>query len=325
MWIATGSNPCGVAFKQSDSKIYAASGSTLTFGASGVAVTTGVWYRIDFKIDQTNSTNVTIDVQVDGTACGQRAVNPSGNSSPLMIGSQKSVSGDWFYDDWVHSVTGADYPIGAGHVDNFIPASDGTHASTGSDIVKGTTGAPTTGGSITSSTTDAFNWVNGQPILGGASDNTRLINQQTAASGEYVETVFGPGTGVSTPTAAPRAVEVLTVHQQAATQTCNFTTKLNDNGTTSDVVNQGTIAGIASDKYFTKQFATAPTGGAWTVVSGAGNFNNLKARFGFSSDATPDVYWRGIMVEAEFADVAAQPPIGAIVQKNQAVNRASTF
>ncbi len=58
-----------VRFKQSDSKIYA--GVTTTLGASGVAVTTGVWYRIDFDFNISAGGNDVCDVQVGGTACGQ--------------------------------------------------------------------------------------------------------------------------------------------------------------------------------------------------------------------------------------------------------------
>src|SRR5262249_44326599 len=127
-------------------------------------------------------------------------------------------------------------------------------------------------GAITSSTTDAFNWVNGRPFLGGATDNTRLINQQTAASTEYVEVDFE----ATSETVAPRAVDVFTADQQAGTQSCVFSTKLNDNGT-EDVIITRSAAGVTSDRIVTKQYATMVGGGAWTLT----RFNALKARFGY--------------------------------------------
>jgi hypothetical protein len=305
-WQTPAGVPVGLAFKQSDSKLYPGQGSTITFGSTGIVVTTGQWYRIDLRIDQTTGTNnAKIDLQVDGTAATQLVFTAAGGSSTINVGSQKTVSGDWFYDDWIHSNTTADYPIGAGHVDNFVPTSDGTHTATSTNITKGTVAAPV-GTAITSATTDAFNWVNAQPLLGGATDNTRLVNQQTASSAQYVEVKFGPGTGVSTPTAGPRAVEVITADREASTATCDFTAKINDNGTESTIIARGVVAGVVTDRFATKQFATAPTtGGAWNAnSSGNAAFNNLKARWGYASDATPDLYWRGIMVEAEFADAS---------------------
>ncbi len=59
---------------------------------------------------------------------------------------------------------------------------------------------------------------------------------------------------------------------------------------------------MVTDRFATKQFATMVGGGAWTLA----RFNALKARWGYSSDATPDVYCRGIMIEAEF--ITAFPP-----------------
>ena len=290
----TGGGP-KVHFNASDNKIYAKVGTTL--GATGVSVTTGQWYRLDCDFNIVTGGSDTCDVQVDGTACGQAtATGASSQATSLFIGGFTITTCDIFFDDFITSNTAADYPIGDGKVLSFVPDADGTHTATGTDIVKGTTGAPTGGGAITSSTTDAFNWVNGRPLLGGATDNTRLINQQTVASTEYAEVDFETTTEAN----APRAVEVITADRQAGTQTCMFATKLNDNGTEDTIITRN-AAGVTSDRFVTKQYATMVGGGAWTLT----RFNALKARFGYSTDATPDVYWRGIMIEAEFPPASA--------------------
>ncbi|MDB5199151.1 MAG: hypothetical protein JWO92_1114 [Chitinophagaceae bacterium] len=294
----------GIRFQQSDNKLYTGYNSAIA-SASGVTVTTGVWYRIDYKYN-TSTSPWTQSLSVDGTEVTSSNAQTGEASTRCDLGDfNNTSSSDYFIDDFIYSVTEADYPIGAGYVNHFVPTSDGTHTATTTTIVKGTIATPV-GGNVAGST-DVFNWVNGVPLLGGATDNTRLVNQQTAASTLYAEVIFGPAPGISTPTTAPRAVEVITADQEASTATGNFITKLNDNGTEADIVNRGTVAGVTTDRYVRKMFATAPTGGAWTVVSGAGNFNNIRARFGYSSDATPDQYWRGIMIEAEFAEVAASP------------------
>ena len=285
-----------IRFKQSDSKIYAA--VAITLGATGVAVTTGTWYRIDFDFNVQTGGADFCDVQVDGTACGQAtATGLSAAQTTLGFGGLTgSTSHDIYFDDLILSNTAADYPIGAGYVLGFVPAADGTHTFTSTHAILGTTGAPTTGSNITNATTNAFSFVNARPIGGGAADNTRLWNQATAAT-EYAEVTIEQ----TTETNPPRAVEVLCIAREASSTGCNSTFKVNDNGTEATVFAMTSPIGN-SDDFNTKQFATMPAdSAAWTLA----RFKGLKLRWGYSSDATPDVYCRGWMVEAEFAVVAA--------------------
>src|SRR3990167_7083696 len=64
-----GASNVGVYYKASDSKIYAGYG-LLNLGATGVAVTTGIWYRLDFRFN-VSANPWTIDAQIDGSAVGQ--------------------------------------------------------------------------------------------------------------------------------------------------------------------------------------------------------------------------------------------------------------
>lgn len=285
-----------VTFNQSNSKLYAAVGTSL--GATGIAVTTGQWYRVDFDFNINTSGNDLCDIQVGGVATGQAtATGLNAAQTQFFLGASSSVTHDIFFDDIILSNTGADYPIGAGLVLSIVPAADGTHTFTSTHAILGTTGAPTTGGNITSSTTTAFNWANARPIGGGATDATRLINQATAASTEYCELAIEQ----TTQTVAPQAVEILGVYQHATSSACNSQFKVNDNGTENVVFND-TGHTNAVDAYFTKQYATMPAdSAAWTLA----RFKALKLRFGYSSDATPDVYNRGWMIEADFPISAA--------------------
>lgn len=288
-------------FKQSDSKLYAAVGtaSTPTLGSTGISITTGVWYRIDLDFNINTGGSDTCDIRVDGSAAGQATATGTDSASTVFyIGALTGTpTHDIFFDDLILSNTAADYPIGAGKVLSFVPAADGTHTFTTTHAILGTTGAPTTGGNITSATTTAFGYVNARPVGGGVADATRLWNQATAASTEYAEVTIEQTTEVN----APRAVEVLCVAREASSTGCNSTFKVNDNGTENTVYAMTSPLGN-SDEFRTKQYATMPAdGAAWTLA----RFNGLRLRFGYSSDATPDVYCRGWMVEAEFAVVAA--------------------
>lgn len=284
----------GLAYNTADAKWYPAEddGTTCTLGSAGVELAAG-WHCIDLKVNVV-ANPWTIDVQVDGVALPQltRALAADNIQASLLVGNRTAttVTADAYFDDVWASVTEADYPYGPGKVLSFVPNADGTHTATGTNITDGTIATPV-GAAITSARTDVFNWVNARPLGGGATDITRLINQQTLLTTQYVEVDFEPTTEPN----PPRAVDVFTVDRQAATQSGGFSVKLNDNGT-EDVIITRSGAGVVTDRYFVKQYATMVGGGAWTLA----RFNALKARFGYSSDATPDQYWRGIMIEAEF-------------------------
>ena len=289
-------------FNQTDSKLYAAVDSTL--GATGVTVTTGVWYRIDFNFFVGAGANDTCDVQVDGVACGQASAASASTTNPHFdFGGLEISTGEWFYDDFVLSITAGDYPIGAGNVYHFVPTSDGTHnvAGTG-DFQRGNTATD-----ILNATTTAYQLVDDVPLPTGTvseTDNIRAVAPVNAT--DYVEVVFGPAPGISTPTTEPRAVDVIAAYHQLGTGSSNLRLALNDNGTTDDVLNV-TAAGVTTYRYICKHYADPPSAAsAWTVVSGNGNFNNVRLRV-YSSDATVDQCLDGVMIEAGFAEVAGHP------------------
>lgn len=291
----------GLRFNSADSKWYAAFGTTLS--SSGLTLT-NAQHLVDFKIDVTNNP-WTLDISIDGTAIPQltNAVAGSNLVNSLDFGSSTSNSYDIYFDDFVISLTGTDYPIGAGFVNHFVPTSDGTHNVAGAgDFKHGTAGTD-----ITNSTTDAWTLVDDVPLPSGTPSTTDLIGLIAPPNAtDYVEVVMGPASGISTPTVAPRAVEAIIAIHQAGTGTGNMEVRLNDNGTNNAIYSATTVAGTTGFTYKRKHYATAPTGGAWTVTSGNGDFNNLKVRFGSpaSVDANPDQYLDAVMIEAEFAPLA---------------------
>lgn len=287
---ALGADQVGAYFNASDSKIYARwnDGS----GASGVSVTTDQWYLFEVKITAT-----ACDVSVNGTAAGQASTGSASTSNTIELGFRTAVTGDVFFDDFLSSGTSGDSPLGAGYVNHFVPTSDGTHNIAGTaDFQRGNTAVD-----ILNATTTAWQLVDDVPLPSGAvneADNQRAVAPPNATN--YVECVFGPASGVSTPTQAPQSVHAVLAYHAIATGTGNIRVALNDNGTTDDVLNF-TGAGVVTYQYAHKHYALAPTGGAWTVTAGAGNFNNIRCRF-YSSDAAPDQCLDAIMIEAAFAE-----------------------
>ena len=314
---ANETNSGNVLFKSSDSKIYAANNTTT--GSTGVSVTTGVWYLIDFYFNCTANPR-TMDVQVNGVACGQstNAIAASTITQFFLFGTTGVTTVDVFADDVIVSQTSGDYPIGAGYVNHFVPTADGTHNVAGAaDFRRGNTTTD-----ITNATTNAYLLVDDVPLddtTPDTDDHIRIVAPPNAT--DYVECIYGPAPGISTPTKAPRAVEVIAEFFAAGTGAADEIIKLNDNGTVDDVYNGTGVAGTTTGIYKRKHYATPPTGGAWTVVSGAGNFNNIRFRYGYASDANPDKSLMCTMIEAEFAEDTGIP--NKIVQLNQAVKRAA--
>lgn len=290
-----------LSFRQSDSSIYCQNGSGGSFGSSGVAVTTGVWYRIDFKYVGTGASPV-LDAQVDGAPVAQLTGTGSSGSVTLALGLDDPVTADLFWDDLVVSVTGADYPFGAGYVNHFVPTADGTHNIAGTGDFQRTL----TGTDILNATTTAFQLVDDVPHETTVTDWINMLAPPNAT--DYVECVFGPASGISTPTTAPRAVEVICGINQSGTGAGNMEIRLNDNGTMNAVYSATGVAGVAvatGQQFKRKHYASGPAG-AWVIGGGGnGDFTDLRIRFGSPAalDVNPDQYFGCAMIEAEFAEV----------------------
>ena len=295
----------GAVFKSSDSKIYAGrdNGGTLTVGATGVSVTTGQWYLIDILLD-VHANPWTVDVKVDGTACGQASIALAASTIGTIrlgrnyVGSSTSI--DCFVDDIVASATSGDYPLGAGYVNHFIPTSDGTHNIAGTGDFQRTL----TGTDILNATTTAFQLIDEVPLEATVTDWINMVAPPNAT--DYVECVFGPAPGVVVPVNPPRTVEVICGINQAGTGAGNMEIRLNDNGTTGVIYTATGVAGVAvaTGQVFKRaHFADPPSAASAWTLSGNGNFNNVRIRFGSPAavDANPDQYLGCAMIEAEFA------------------------
>ena len=273
----------GVWFNASDSKVYVGSDAS-TLGATGVSVTTGQWYRIDFKYTAT-----TLDAQVDGAAVGQLTGTYSAFTQ-LAIGRSATVTKDLFFDDIIISQTAVDYPLGAGFVKSYIPNADGTHNVAGANDFERTL----TGTDITNATTDAYTLIDERPLPTTAVDFINGVAPPNAT--DYVEWQYED----STESSAPRGVEAVIVHHDASgAGTNNFTVTLRESaGGTSGNIWSGTTNVGATITYKRAHFATVPgTADAWTTTK----FNALRSRF-LVSDASPDPYIDAAMLEAEFPE-----------------------
>lgn len=299
-WDCSTASP-GAYFDHNTSKILAGK-NYANLATDGIVVTTGQWYRVDVKVDM-GANPWLIDIKVNGTAGAQcNSAQAANTGVAVRLGDDLVVSTHRIYfDDVMVSLTLGDYPLGGGYINHFIPTSDGTHNVTGANDFE----RSATGTDITNATTDAYTLIDDVPLKSGPI--SEYINLTAPPnSTDYVEVVFGPAPGISTPTIAPRTVETIIAKAKGTgTGVNNLTIKLNDNGTTNDIFNGDTTVASPTASYARKHYTTAPTGGAWTVVSGAGNFNNIRMRC-LTSDAAPDPWWASAMIEAEFAEVVTE-------------------
>ena len=226
-----------VRYQASDTSIYASIGTAIA--ASGFPVVTGQWYRIDamFEIGVSVGDDI-CTVAVDGTSLAVASATTAAAAAVGLALGDVTWTGDLFWDDLIVSHTLADYPLGAGYVNHFVPTSDGTHNVAGTADFQRTLTAV----DILNATTTAYQLVDDVPLESGASvDWINMLAPVNAT--DYVECVFGPAPGISTPTNPPRAVEAIAGIHQSATGAGNMMIRLNDNGTEGTVYTATAVAG----------------------------------------------------------------------------------
>lgn len=294
----------GCYFQVSDSKLYARGGATGN-GASGFTVTTGQWYRIDLRVNM-SANPWTIDMQVNGTAVGSatNAVASSTVSSYRLLYAG-TWSGNVDLDDFISSETSDDYPIGAGNVYHFVPTSDGTHVTAGTNDFE----YSDSGTDITAASTDVWSYLDDVPMI-NIFTSGKGVRANAPATTEYIQVKYGPAPGVpafSSLSSGPSSVEVIVSKNAVSTNPCNIQLRLLDNATRDDVFNLTGNNGTALS-FARKHYATAPSGVAWNKNgSGNGAFDNLFIEY-ITSDANPDHYFNGTMIEADFPTIISRIP-----------------
>jgi hypothetical protein len=288
----------GIRYRVSDGKVY-----TLDNTTTGVSITTGVWYRLDYTYDTDAQT---FDAQIDGVALTQQTgLTGTLPAISLQVGAVTAGTADVLFEDVLLSSTLGDYPLGAGNVYHFVPTADGAHNVAGAaDFKRGAAGTD-----ITNATTTAFQLIDEVPLDDTTADTDDYVNMTAPPNAtDYVEFVIGPAPGVSTPTVGPRAVEVIAGIHQAGTGAGNMELRINDNGSLDVMYTATGVAGTTTLLYKRKHYADPPSAASAWVAGGAGDgdFNDLRLRFGSPGavDANPDQYLDCVMIEAEFAPVS---------------------
>ena len=298
---SVGGLSCAVRFVSSDNSLRARAGSVN--GSSGVVVTTGQWYRVDFK--WVHAATHTADIQVDGSAGAQATTASSnGTSTLLTIGAQAIVTAEFYMADIVIDDANV-YPIGDSKVWAAYPNADGTHnfSTTGdfadsspANIATGATNTYTflASGALPATVATAFNgWVTA--VAPATSEYLRWRFENLPAEALTVKCVAAVSTHHSV-SATANAHDLLIVDDSATSGTTVAVELAHLGGWAAGVFTTGVDL---SDTELTIKYSapreTGVTTGAWTLA----NVNDLAAIFG-GTDVNPDAHCSGVCLEIEY-------------------------
>jgi hypothetical protein len=257
-----------------------------TDGAYIAAISLDTWYRLDVRFDR-STTNAVLDWRLDGVEQTQLAVATGAAStiSTLFVGWGNASTADVYFDDCIIGTASGDFPFGAGFVKGYSPDRDGTHTAYAAGVFIDEASV-----NIPNNTTTAWQRLDDVPITTSTDFNAQATNSTT----DYMEHGFAP----STESTAPVGVDAVIAYNTQSATNGNITFRLLD-GASPDDIFSGTVnsSGIGTKS---KHYATKPSGGAWTD----GAFDVLLLRFGFSSDAAPDIRLHAAMLEAAFGEAA---------------------
>ena len=241
---------------------------------SSGTVTAGNWYVIDMRLDPRGTTQ-TADWRVDGVAQTSTSLTTgaAGAAYAINFGSTSAATFSANYDDIAISETNADYPIGDGKVLPLRLDGMGTSVGAASFVNDDATAINST------------SWSRLDEIPMGA--GTDFVKQTATSTTNYVEMTFEDTTETCV-----RAVGGRVVYDPQNTNQANDGRTALLDGTTERTIHDGNMAAnnaIMNPKYGT----VAPLGAAWTATE----LNGLRARIGYSSDASPNPTWHSLMLE----------------------------
>jgi hypothetical protein len=273
----------------------------------GSAAVAGQWQTFDFRFSSYVNP-VVADWYVDGVAQPQLTNATTGTTTGMLLHYGQSANATTatytaYYDDILVSKTSSDFPLPDIRVKALKPNGMGTHNTPGNyQQTVGATGSdPVVGG--TSSAIAATSWQTVDEIPMTTSDD--FIKEITAGAATYIEIAFEDTTETCL-----RGASLYAGIQTGASQAMNLALNSVTNGFNRQIFSgqPGStllryVQGVAS------QSSTNVGAGPWTQAI----VNGIVARFGMSTDASPNPYLQAIVLEYAYMNVAAAPASVTIV------------
>jgi hypothetical protein len=270
-------------------------GATTQLGT--VTVAAGQWYCIDVKA-VTSANPWLIDWQIDSVAQTQLSYAHAAEDMSVLDYGLRTVGAllVW-YDDIVHSVTAADYPIGPGGTYGLRPNADGVH-NNAPNVLENSAGTDIDG-------TPAWPLLDDDPWATGISN---YVRQAANGAANYCEILFADLLD-----AMYNIIGVDSLLQYASAGTAANTGGciVFDGATITTLWGvAGALADYSETSAFYKHAIVACSAASWTKAL----VDGLKSRFGYSDDADPDPYWLAIMLE-----VGYRFPASSMLMTNAAI------
>ena len=254
------------------------------------------WYRIDCKADVSTGTSK-LWYNVDGvgeqyTEYTQAATTFNGFRLGFIESTPTISAGEAYWDDCVYSNTISDYPIGTVYVLGLRPNADGTH-NNAANIME-----DSAGNDIDGSTYFAYDKLDEDPWVSTAGSD--YVRQTANGTGNYCEIQFADISQSNI-----MGVQAMLQYSSASTSS-NTGACIIRSGTTETTLwgSPSSLADYSESSSYYKRCMVSPDGGSWTQTI----VNAIRCRFGYSGDASPDVYWQAIMLEVAYAPSGTQYP-----------------
>lgn len=257
-------------------------GAVTTPALSTLALQT--WYCIDIKA-VTSANPWLTDWQIDSVAQTQNSyAHAAENMSVVDYGLRTVGSYSLYYDDIVHSLTAADYPIGVGGTYGLRPDSDGVH-NNAANTLENSAGTDIDG-------TPAWNLLDEDPWTSSIASD--YVKQSTIGAANYCEINFADVTAQPTYIGVEGLLEYGASGTAANTGGCI----IRDGAGTETAIwgKAGALSDYSETTAFYKHAIIPAPGGTWDKTE----IDALKCRFGFSDDVTDVPRWVAIMLEVAF-------------------------
>ena len=303
-----------ISYKQSDGKLYLGIDGGLT--TAGPVVTSLNWYCIDVKA-VTSANPWLTDWQVDSLAQTQNSyAHASENMSVIDYGIRTNGVQTVYYDDIVHSVTAADYPIGPGGTYGLIPNADGVH-NNAANVMEDSAGNDIDG-------VNYFAWSKLDDMPWTTTVGTDRVQQTNVGAVNYCEINFADLLeAMQTIIGVDALLEYAASNTNADKGGCMIY----------DGISGYTLYGSPLARADYSETSAYFKHAAVAVTKTYAAVNAVKCRFGYSDDVDGIPYWLAIMLEVGYSfpansilmtnsaiDVEKKLTQGDVIMSNAAVN-----
>jgi hypothetical protein len=270
----------------------------------GPVLVADTWYWVDLLYDCSSGV-VSLSGRVDGGAVDSSTrTQTAADCTAVSIGTFAADTVSVHFDDWVTSITAADFPLRQHHIQSLIPSSDGTHnIAVAGDFDSNTTTA------FSNATTNGFSFIGHRPMQNADIAN-QVIREELGSATDYMEfNLENLGSSTGTPVAVRTYVDAI----EAGTGNQNAEARLLLS-TNVEVLTEGSLSVLDT----TESVAITVTTRSRMALDPAGGWDNtkvngLKARLGFG-DSTPDLNWIDFMVEVALFDPIDATPAVVVAQ-----------